>query len=645
MRTCERINRLVSVCISHLFQVSPSALSSSKGATCANPHSLPDLGCLPGCVNQVMAVRARNIGSVACAIAVAVGGLLLLITSLADVHIHAAPLDDQGTGSDPRIEAITVTSSLPISDTRPSAGVTKTVYFNNGADGIVTATFEISGTPTLTFTAGAAFDEHERDYTSPASTASFVVTYAVAAAHATQPGIAYTAVNTDGVQTTVVINYVRDVVVPELSSPAIIIAANEDAFFVSGIALFYTNTLGSGAFIVRGNAADNLSGLDRAVFSTAFGQTPGDDVNPGVFIGNYDVSTGETESGIITATVYDNVGNAAVQTYTYQLDGTPPVGSVVIDGGAMYATQAQVTLALYADDTGCGVAQMCVDESAVCSSWEPYATAKPVTLTGGDGEKIVYVWYRDHLDNTSVVYSDTIFLDTASPVVTVTAPPMTSTLPFTVSWEAVDPSPGSGLVVSYTVAYREDGGNWETWFSPTTLVRAAFFSATLDHTYAFSATVYDQAGNRGEGVAVTRVGLYRVYLPLVMSDWVWWYQFDVYEPNDKVSQAYPLTSTQTVYEAYIWDATDSDDYYAITPATTETVQITLTNIPAGADYDLYVYYQSGSQYPLVAESNRTGNQSESVNFAPTIGRTYYIRVYPYSGFSSSQPYRLTVIYQ
>jgi hypothetical protein len=382
---------------------------------------------------------------IAVAVVGAALGLLLLMASVSDVRIHAAPLDDQGTGVDPRIDTCTMTAGFPISDTHPGDGVAKTVYFNNQSGGVLTATFGVSGTPTLALIAGAAFDElSTRSYTSSVPQASFVVTYAVAATHTSQFEVIYMAMNGLYNPTSIDINYVRDVV---------------------------------------------------------------------------------------------------------------------------------------------------------------------------------------------------------APVVTVTAPTVTSATSFTVSWEASDPAFGSGVVVSYTVAYREDDGAWEPWLSSTALTESTFLSTTVDHTYAFSVTVYDHVGNQGEGAAITQVGQHYVYLPLVTSDWVWWYQFDIYEPNDRVSQAYPLTFTQPLYEAYIWDATDSDDYYAITPVTTETVQITLTDIPAGADYDLYVYYQSGSQYPLVVKSDRSGEQDENVTFAPTIDRTYYIRVYPYSGFSSTQPYHLTVIYQ
>jgi hypothetical protein len=389
-------------------------------------------------------VQVLRAGSIAEAVAVAALGFLFLEAPLAAVRTQAAPLGAQATGADPCIEAITVTSDLPISDTHPGDGVTKTVYFNNSTGGAISVTFEISGTPTLFFGAGAAFGEpggYVGGSISPQ--ASFVVVYAIASTHTTEPNVTYTAINGVLTETSIAISYVRDV---------------------------------------------------------------------------------------------------------------------------------------------------------------------------------------------------------ASPAVTVTAPTGSSTVPFSVTWEAVDPEPGSG-VASYTVAYREDEEAWETWYASTTMTESTFLSATVDHAYVFSVTAYDRVGNWGVGAATVQGGTRYIYLPLVMKRWTWWYAIDIYEPNDSPDEAYgPLVSGQD-YDGYIWDATDPDDYYWITPTTASQVTITLTNIPAGNDYDLYVYYYDGAQYQQVGASIRTGNQNESVTFTPPVlGKKYYIRVYPASGFSSQQAYRLRAIY-
>ncbi len=132
-----------------------------------------------------------------------------------------------------------------------------------------------------------------------------------------------------------------------------------------------------------------------------------------------------------------------------------------------------------------------------------------------------------------------------------------------------------------------------------------------------------------------------IYLPIVMRN----YRHDNYEPNDSIEQAYgPLGSGKTYY-AYIWDALDQDDFYHFTPVTTDTVDITLSNIPVGCDYDLFVYHLAGrNDYPLITQSRQVGNATEHVTFTPVAGRRHFIRVYRFEGYSDEQPYQLRVTY-
>lgn len=585
------------------------------------------------CIPKPVRIAAATLGAVLT--------LVVLLAFLAGARAGAAP---RGTDADadPAIEAITVTASLPISDTHPGEGVTKTVYFNNAVPGVITLTFEIGGTPVLTLTTGAAFGDPERVLTSSMPTWSPVVTYTVETGGGDYPGVAYTATNTNSLHT-VIITYVHDVSAPMVFSPSI---AEDSAYiYAAGTSLYYTNTMGAAqAFEVQGRSTDALAGLHRATFSYAFGSTPDDDLSPASFAGIYNIPAHSTEGGVITASVHDWVSNIAVQIYTYDLDGAPPyTGSIVIEGGREYVSQTLVLLTLFAADAGCGVGQMCIGDAPTCSAWEEYTTTGSLNLDAGDGWKTVYAWYRDHLGNASGFYTDSVFLDTIPPVVTVTAPAYTTMTTFAVSWEATDPMPGSGVVPSYTVEYRQDGGVWN-WLTTTAQLSLSFGSAQAGHVYDFRIGVDDRAGNGGWAGATTRVGPFRIYLPLSLRQWVWWYRYDIYEPNDTPAQAWgPLASGQ-VYEAYIWDTTDRDDYYHFTPSTDADVQVTLTRIPDGCDYDLYVYYYDG-QYQLVAYSNQSGNVDENVTFTPVAGREYYIRVYPYSGSSSQQPYHLKVIYQ
>jgi hypothetical protein len=228
--------------------------------------------------------------------------------------------------------------------------------------------------------------------------------------------------------------------------------------------------------------------------------------------------------------------------------------------------------------------------------------------------------------------------------VTVTAPEHISATQVPVSWSANDAASG---IASYTVEYSSTADTaWQGWLAGVTSTQAEFPAPATETDYIFRVTAFDQVGNSAQDTATTRVGRFRAYLPLTMRLLAWWHQYDVYEPNDSPAQAYgPLTSGQ-VYEAYIWDTTDPDDYYYLIPSTTDAVQVTLGQIPANCDYDLYIYYYDYDEgrYEQVASSRETGNATESATFPPVAGRTYYIRVYPYSGFSSQQLYRLATTY-
>ena len=97
-------------------------------------------------------------------------------------------------------------------------------------------------------------------------------------------------------------------------------------------------------------------------------------------------------------------------------DLIPPSGSVSISSGVAYTALTSVTLTLSASDSS-SVPQMCISNTTLCSLWETYATSKSWTLSSGDGEKTVYVWFKDSVGNINTTpYSDSIILDTIKSV-------------------------------------------------------------------------------------------------------------------------------------------------------------------------------------------------------------------------------------
>ncbi len=560
---------------------------------------------------------------------VAVLILWIVLALVAGNPTRAAPLRE-GSGSDPHIAAITITANLPISDTRPGDGVDKMVYFSNSVPGVLTLTFEISGTPTLSLTAGAAFDAPTRVYTSDDLPWIQAVTYSLAATHTHQPNVAYTAVNTDAQATTVAITYVQDITAPMTT-------------FINPPPGYFTGT----QLVVTGTASDHAggSGVRRVYVMTATTWVTATGTTGWTYTATFPITDGVAYT--LSARAIDFLGTAsAIATRAITVDNVPPGAAAPVPHRSPWVT-GTVVYTWPALSDGSGILGYRVNVTST-GGYTAVFWADTLALTVTDlAEGVGYYARVQAVDGAGNAgdwsgLSTVITPDQTAPTVVVTAPAQIATGTFTVSWSAQDNL--SGPSGTYSVYYREDNGSWQLWLSGTSLTQATFVSGTLDHTYTFRVTTTDRAGNPGEGTTTTKVAKWQVYIPLAMRNWVWWYQYDIYEPNDTPAQAYgPLTSGQT-YQAYIWDETDQDDYYHFTPSTGAGVSISLTNIPSGCDYDLYVYYYDG-QYRQVAYSNRGGNADEGVTFAPVAGRKYYVRVYRCSGFSSQQPYRLRVSYQ
>jgi len=96
-----------------------------------------------------------------------------------------------------------------------------------------------------------------------------------------------------------------------------------------------------------------------------------------------------------------------------QVDLSPPTGNLIIDGGAAKTDSVSVTLSFSATDLDSGVAQMrLANEGELWSDWESYVSSKSWTLTSGEGEKRVWVYFKNGDGLESTPATDTIILDT-----------------------------------------------------------------------------------------------------------------------------------------------------------------------------------------------------------------------------------------
>lgn len=130
----------------------------------------------------------------------------------------------------------------------------------------------------------------------------------------------------------------------------------------------------------------------------------------------------------------------------------------------------------------------------------------------------------------------------------------------------------------------------------------------------------------------------QVYLPVGLAEYS--AACARYEPNDSIHDPYgPLVSGQ-LYFAYICEG-DENDYYYFEIGTLNPITVDLTQIPDGADYDLFLYDTSKV---IVAESRQGDNGDEHISYVPTVVGRYYIRVWPDVGYSNTTPYQLVVVY-
>ena len=127
-------------------------------------------------------------------------------------------------------------------------------------------------------------------------------------------------------------------------------------------------------------------------------------------------------------------------TVTITLDTSSPAGvSITLAGGATTVTTRDIAAAIACTDPDLTGYQMKiygdVDDafdtanyrtSEANAPWIAFATSKSIRLTSGDAAKTVRVKVRDDVWNTSSELTDAVTLDTAIPVINVTAGPTPS---------------------------------------------------------------------------------------------------------------------------------------------------------------------------------------------------------------------------
>ncbi len=142
-------------------------------------------------------------------------------------------------------------------------------------------------------------------------------------------------------------------------------------------------------------------------------------------------------------------------------DTTPPTGSILINQGAQYTSDTQVQIWYQASDTFSNplYSQYSAD-NVNFSDWVNLHVWDYLSLASGDGEKTVYVRYKDDAGNISSVYSDSILLDQTGPTGSIqinSDAAATSSQNVNLNLTATDVSAVAGM------QFSNDGLNYTAW--------------------------------------------------------------------------------------------------------------------------------------------------------------------------------------
>jgi subtilisin family serine protease len=197
------------------------------------------------------------------------------------------------------------------------------------------------------------------------------------------------------------------------------------------------------------------------------------------------------------------VAGSSSVSVSQQGDAAPPVGTVWIVGNPTRVNTSTVTLALSATDAS-GVAQMCISNTATCSSFVAYATQRSWTLAPSGNSATVRAWFKDAQGNvTPTPASVTVAYDATLP----TNGTVSSTVAdarVNVSWSGFA-DPGSGVQLYVLVSGQASPPT--NCSTGTVLLRSASTSfahtgLTNGSTYGYRVCAVDNAGNMGTGATV-----------------------------------------------------------------------------------------------------------------------------------------------
>ena len=167
-----------------------------------------------------------------------------------------------------------------------------------------------------------------------------------------------------------------------------------------------------------------------------------------------------------------------------------------------------------------------------------------------------------------------------------------------------------------------------------TVTDGAAYSANDNETSFTPATLPNSNANDGtiSKISITNIGFEGQEMTISVAFG------DTYEPNNDLTEAFPIEFDQT-YESFIADEKDKRDLYQFNAIPGEAIVATLTTNSDTVDYRLSILDRSGQS---IAAAEWVEFTELQVVFQPESADTYFVSVKSLSGFSEVDSYRLTV---
>ena len=199
----------------------------------------------------------------------------------------------------------------------------------------------------------------------------------------------------------------------------------------------------------------------------------------------------------------DLAGNLEIdiQEYQWEIDTEIESASLSLsdlDSGSLFYTNEPIVNITILDDEEALFWLLSENGSEITNPAAFWQSIKPAnfTLSDADGPKTVYIWIKDEAENISEGISDSIILDSASPVVEFDnlAAIQTSTA-FSLVWSGQDSNSG---ISDYDIQYKQElTGEWQNLLEKTTEENYQF-SGQNNSAYYFKIRARDKIGNESQ---------------------------------------------------------------------------------------------------------------------------------------------------